>query len=71
MISAEAQKTSKILTHEETLGFFLQGPDKWNELVGQYDEIHFDFSNVDWDKYKQSLHKLNGQRQLPGRHLGC
>ena len=47
------------------MGLFLQGSNKWNELVDQYDELHFDFSNVDWDSYKQQLQKLNGKRQLP------
>lgn len=59
------EKTLKVLTCDETLGYFLNGPDKWNELVEQFDEIHFDFSNVDWNSYKTLLQKLNGRRQLP------
>ena len=59
------KKTLKVLTCDETLGYFLSGPDKWNELVEQFDEIHFDFSNVDWDRYKTLLQNLNGRRQLP------
>lgn len=59
------EKTLKVLTCDETLGYFWSGPDKWNELVEQFDEIHFDFSNVDWDRYKTLLQKLNGRRQLP------
>ncbi len=61
---AEPERNSTVLTREQTLGLFLGGPDKWNELVDQYDEIHFDFSNVEWKNYKTLLQNLNGQRQL-------
>lgn len=64
-----AEKTLRKLTKEESVGYFLQGSEKWNELVSRYDEMHFDFSDVDWDNYIQLLSQLNGNKQLPNNLL--
>ncbi|WP_240220355.1 hypothetical protein [Rheinheimera hassiensis] len=55
---------SVTLSLEKTLDLYLEGPDSWNQFVDSYDEIHFNFSKVQWPHYQMRLDALNIKQGL-------